>query len=49
MMEISDGIALWGAARSREKLIVTVAGRGGQLEGEGEEKQGPKRECKWAR
>jgi hypothetical protein len=49
MMEIPDGIALWGATRSREKLIVTVAGRGGQLEGKEVEKQKPKRECGWAR
>jgi hypothetical protein len=34
MMEIANGIALWGAANSREKLIVTVAGRGEQLGGE---------------
>jgi hypothetical protein len=34
MMEIANGIALWGAANSREKLIVTAAGRGEQLGGE---------------
>jgi hypothetical protein len=33
MMEIANGIALWGAANSRETLIVTAAGREGQLEG----------------
>ena len=42
-MEIANGIALWSAARTRETVIVTVAGREGQLSGGGAREELPKK------
>lgn len=43
-MEIADGIALWSAARTRETVIVTVAGREGQLRGGNRERKASQKE-----